>query len=328
MSRLVSIIIAAHNARQWVREAVHSALGQTYPRCEVLVVDDGSTDGTGPSLAREYGTRLRVLAKAHGGLASARNLALRHAQGEYIQFLDADDLLRPEKVAVHAAYLDTHPDVDVVYSHCLLFRHSAPLTLYDWPRWPRYEGGHLFASMLDEGFLLTHMPLSRRACLERAGGFDEALPGCVDWDYWLRVAWHGAVFAYLDGPAQVLYRVRPESLSAAGARHGESGLRVLAKVAGYVHPLIAWRGRLSRARGSWRFRYGKALAESGRRGAGLWEMACGMLTDRRALAYKLGLMTLHLTAGPRRAALVLGWWEARKTAARATGAAVGQGALR
>jgi glycosyltransferase involved in cell wall biosynthesis len=301
-----------YNARRWLGDAIDSALAQTYPNCEVLVIDDGSTDGTGEWLAKEYGGRIRYLYKENGGLSSARNLGLHHAQGEYIQFLDADDLILPEKVAVHAAYLDVHPEVDVVYGHCLMF-HDVRERLYDWPAQPRYRSGQVFASMIDGGYLLPHMPLSRRACLERVGGFDESLTSCVDWDYWLRVAWSGVTFFYLQGPAMALYRVRSNSMSGAHVNHACNGLHVLAKVATYVQDLEEQqRLGLRRAQGHWRFRYGKALAENGQLRQGLRQMARGILADRRDLDYKLSFFILCLTAGPRRAPHIVNWLKDRR----------------
>jgi glycosyltransferase involved in cell wall biosynthesis len=302
---LVSIIIPAYNARHWLGAAIDSALAQTYPGCETVVVDDGSTDGTGDWLRSAYGQRVRYLRKARGGLSSARNAGLRASRGELIQFLDADDLLLPEKVAAHAAVLQARPEVDVAYGHCLCLRIGSG-ELYEWPRAWRYRSGQIFASMIDEGYLHTHMPLSRRAALDAAGGFDESLSSCVEWDFWLRVARAGAVFLHVPGPALAVYRIRGDSNSQQRVAHARAGLRVLAKVRTYVPDPGEQRALgLRQAEGRWRFALGRALAESGHRARGLGLMLRALLADGRGLDYKLGYLALALSVGPARAPAAL-----------------------
>ncbi|MDA2932745.1 glycosyltransferase [Acidobacteria bacterium AH-259-D05] len=304
---LVSIIISTYNSRRWLGEAVDSALAQTYPNCEVLVVDNGSTDGTGPWVTERYGTRVKYLRKEHGVLASGRNFGLRHAKGTYVQFLDADDLILPKKVAIHATYLDEHREVDIVYGHCLCFPDDEPKEPYDWPRQSRYQSGQIFSSMLyDGGYILMHMPLGRRTRLNEVGGFDESVKFCSEWDYWLRVAYAGATFYYLESPAMALYRVRRGSLSQSNVDYALSALSVLAKVTTYVQDPREQRGlRLHRAQGHCRFRYGKTLVEADQRCRGLREMARGVLADRRDLDYKLGFMLLCMLIGSQQASDVL-----------------------
>jgi glycosyltransferase involved in cell wall biosynthesis len=119
---LVSILIPCHNAEKWVAEAVSSCLAQTYAPIEIIVVDDGSTDGSLrilQELARDNEC-LRVVAGNHAGAAEARNLAISHVRGEYVQFLDADDLLAPTKIASQVEAMES-PNrsglrVDVAYS--------------------------------------------------------------------------------------------------------------------------------------------------------------------------------------------------------------------
>jgi glycosyltransferase involved in cell wall biosynthesis len=107
---LVSIIIIAYNDRAYVAEAVDSALGQTYGNREVIVIDDGSTDGTGELIAKRYGSRVNYGWKHNGGQGSARSLGLEIASGTYIQHLDSDDILMPRKLEMQAGFLDAHPE--------------------------------------------------------------------------------------------------------------------------------------------------------------------------------------------------------------------------
>lgn len=98
MTPLVSILIPAYNAARWIGEAIESALAQTWPRTEIIVVDDGSTDDT-LAVARRYASRqVAVISQPNAGAAAARNTAYARCQGDYIQWLDADDLLAPDKV--------------------------------------------------------------------------------------------------------------------------------------------------------------------------------------------------------------------------------------
>ena len=108
MNPLVSILIPAHNAHQWITESIDSALAQTWARKEIIVVDDGSTDDT-LEIVERYATRgVKVVGQANQGAAVARNTALAHSQGDYIQWLDADDILDPRKVESQVRALDGH----------------------------------------------------------------------------------------------------------------------------------------------------------------------------------------------------------------------------
>ena len=106
MSELVSILIPAYNAQRWIAGTIESALAQTWPHKEVIVVDDGSTDNTFKVAMRFASKSVRVVAQANQGAASARNTAINAAQGSHIQFLDADDLLHPQKLSLQLAVAD------------------------------------------------------------------------------------------------------------------------------------------------------------------------------------------------------------------------------
>jgi glycosyltransferase involved in cell wall biosynthesis len=112
----VSVIVPAYNVEPYVREAVESAVAQTVPPHEILVVNDGSTDGTGAVLdavAREHAS-VRVIHQDNGGPAVARNTAIEVATGEFLTFLDADDAMVPDRIEGQVGYLLAHPDTDVV----------------------------------------------------------------------------------------------------------------------------------------------------------------------------------------------------------------------
>lgn len=114
---LVSSIIPVFNGARYVVEAISSILAQTYPHVEMLVVDDGSTDDTATRVRSAYDEKIRYLVQAHGGASLARNTGIRHASGELLAFLDADDLWYPEKLLVQIEMINRQPNLDMVFGH-------------------------------------------------------------------------------------------------------------------------------------------------------------------------------------------------------------------
>lgn len=288
---LVSIIIPTHNSLRWLPEAVESALEQQYQRCETIVVDDGSTDGTGEWIQRTYGSRIRYLWQPHRGVAGARNAGLNLAQGEYLQLLDADDVILPEKVARQVAYLEAHPQWALVYSDTSLFYEEDRTRLMPWTRQHRYTSGNMLDVLVDSGVFLIHAALTRTAWVRRVGGFDEGLGSNEDWDLFLRMAAAGAQFGWYPAQPLALYRIRRDSRSGAHVAHGRSGVAVLQKLERMIpDPAERARLHLRQAIGRWRFAYGRALFDEGQRMAGWGEMVRGLLLDRRGMKYKLAYL--------------------------------------
>ena len=186
LATLVSVIIPTYNRADLVGEAIESALRQTYPACEVIVVDDGSTDETPAVLAR-YGDAIRRVRTANRGCAAARNTGVGLARGDYLAFVDSDDLLMPDKLATQVPVLETHPEVGFVYGPILLFGPELAGEVVDQPIRPDPEG-----SVAVEIFLTTRIGfgsvLLRRSAVERVSGFDETLRYNEDTDLLLRVA--------------------------------------------------------------------------------------------------------------------------------------------
>ncbi len=115
---LVSVIIPTYNRARLVGSAVESALSQDYPKTEILVIDDGSSDGTREMMARAYGAnpKVRYLPKANGGVSSARNLGIRESRGEYVALLDADDAWLPGKLVLQLECLRRFPEAGMVWT--------------------------------------------------------------------------------------------------------------------------------------------------------------------------------------------------------------------
>ena len=186
MATLVSLIIPTYNRADLVGEAIESALRQTYPAREVIVVDDGSTDGTPEVLAR-YGDAIRWVRTPNRGCAAARNTGVGLARGDYLAFVDSDDLVLPDKLAAQVPVLEAHPEVGFVYGPILFFGPELPGEVVDQPIRPDRDG-----SVAEGIFLTTRIGfvsvLLRRRAVEQAGGFDETLRYNEDTDLLLRVA--------------------------------------------------------------------------------------------------------------------------------------------
>lgn len=208
--KLVSIIIPAYNAEKYIRESVESALAQTYPNVEVIVIDDGSKDGT-KKILEPYGAAGKIVYvyQENKGLAASRNAGIRAAKGEYVAFLDADDIFLPEKVAEQVRALEASPDFGVCYSDLLHFtdppvgEKSSEFFHHTYT----YPSGNIFGELLKRQFINPLTVMARRVVFQKYGMFDESLRRSEDWDLWLRFARAGVRFLYLDKPL-AQYRVR------------------------------------------------------------------------------------------------------------------------
>ncbi len=211
----VSIVIPTYNRATMVCEAIDSVLGQTYTDFEILVVDDGSTDGTGEMLQSRYGAPVRYFYQENQGRAVARNQGIRLSEGEYLVFLDSDDWLLPRALEVQVDFLDRHPDVDVVYGdgyYCDAAGRRLQRIAEERPPIP--EEGLLSVMVLHNVVVATHSAMVRRRALDLLGDpwFDEHLRGTEDADLWLRLAAAGARFAFHDEPV-CMYRLHGENAS-------------------------------------------------------------------------------------------------------------------
>ncbi len=229
----VSIIIPSYNSLAWVDDAVGSALGQTYPNTEIIVVDDGSTDGTAEHLRRRFGARIRCVSQRNRGLAGARNRGLRETGGELVQFLDADDMILENKIAEQVEAFARRPDVSVVYSDYQYVTDDAERRRSTGEHSHRYAGGDVWPDLLKANFLVCHSALARRSAIAGAGGFHEALTAYEDWDLWLRLAHAGHRFHYHPG-VLALYRKRAGNMRSDAVHMRRNKVRVLRRMPGYA----------------------------------------------------------------------------------------------
>jgi glycosyltransferase involved in cell wall biosynthesis len=185
----VSVILPAYNRLGHLRAAVASVLAQTCTDFELIVADDGSEAQTRDYLST-LGPPVRVLWLPHSGVpAVPRNAALRVARGQYLAFLDSDDLWLPHKLEIQLAFMAQRPGCRWSYHPCgridAAGREASSVGVRPW----RAFGGNIVAPLLEiDALIATPTVMAERALVERVGGFDEAQRFCEDYDLWLRLA--------------------------------------------------------------------------------------------------------------------------------------------
>ena len=309
MNPLVSIIVPCYNAERWVGAALESALAQTWPDVEVIAVDDGSCDAS-PSVLRRYaGPRVRVMSQANRGASAARNAGLREAKGSFIQFLDADDLLTPAKIAGQVARLAAAPAGAVATGRWARFR--------DDPASATQTASPLFADLAPVDFLLLHAAgghmmhpaawLVPSEVARAAGPWDETLSLNDDGEYFSRVCLAARAIVHAPDSLTLYRSFVPGSLSGRLDRRSlESLFRSCELVAGH----------LAGSEDSPRVR--RALADYFQRLAyEVYPAAPDLCRRAEARARELGGSTLRPPAGRRQAwlAKLVGWRLARRAAA-------------
>lgn len=185
---LVSAIIPTYNRRELVQRAIDSVLAQDVGVDEVIVVDDGSTDGTAEALRARYGERITCLRQANAGVSAARNAGMAAARGEFLALLDSDDLWMPDKTRRQLALFEADPTLGMVL--CDVDRVDADGAYYDTfhRREVIAQDGWAFAPLLRNPSLVPASAMLRREVFETVGGFDTTLRTAEDIDFHLRVA--------------------------------------------------------------------------------------------------------------------------------------------
>ena len=179
----VSVVIPAHNAETFIDETVDSALAQTHPDIEVIVVDDGSTDGTLARLAC-FGDRIITVRQTNAGVAAARNAGAAIATGEWIAFLDADDIWLPGKIECQLR--DAH--APLTYTNRLNIGARGDLPEVQSDVTPMRKGDAFLPLLVEGNFITASSVMVRRDVFQQMGGFFEGLAGTEDWDLWVRIA--------------------------------------------------------------------------------------------------------------------------------------------
>ncbi|NOY07807.1 MAG: glycosyltransferase family 2 protein [Spirochaetes bacterium] len=195
---LVSVIIPTYNRKQFVLEALKSVFEQTYNSMEVIVVDDGSTDGTEAVLKAVYNHhRLRYFHIPHCGFPGAvRNYGIKEAEGEYIAFLDSDDLWMKEKIDKQIAYMLDNPDIKICHTREIWLRGT---TVVSQSGQKHRRGGYIFEDALKKCIIGPSTVLIKKPVFEAHGGFNESLEIAEDYELWLRLTSLYTI-GYLDIP--------------------------------------------------------------------------------------------------------------------------------
>jgi tetratricopeptide (TPR) repeat protein len=209
---LVTVIMPAYNSADYIGQAIQSVLIQSYPKLELLIVDDGSTDNTREIILQNKDERIKYFHKENGGPSSARNLAISKASGQYIMPLDADDMMTPDFIAKHLQEFDKHPDADLVYSDVLLIDADGnPIKVMNKPE---YQGRrNLIRDLFRCGHPVIPFRLGiRRSVFDKIGLYDETLMIAEDYDMMRRFVKAGLKEHHLREPLHIR-RMRPDSIS-------------------------------------------------------------------------------------------------------------------
>jgi len=205
----VSAIIPTYNRLPLLKEAVDSILAQDFEDLELIVVDDGSTDGTCEEI-KKYGGRVKLLEQPQNrGVSAARNRGILHARGKYIAFLDSDDLWVKDKLKAQVSFLENNPQYPLCYTDEIWIRKGKRVN----PRIKHYKySGWIFEKCLPLCIISPSSAVMRRTVFSKVGLFDEALPVCEDYDLWLRITARFPVF-FLNRKLIIKRGGHPDQLS-------------------------------------------------------------------------------------------------------------------
>jgi glycosyltransferase involved in cell wall biosynthesis len=210
----VSVIIPTYNSEHFIAQTVGSVLAQTFKDIEILIIDDGSVDGTIDAIPITD-PRLRIYCQKNAGVAAARNAGIKIANGRFVAFLDHDDFWHPEKLQAQLEAFHRRPEVGVVYGE---FRSWVDGTAPSFPHQTLDPGqiveplsGWIYHQLLLTNWVLLSTAMFRAEVIQETGSFDESLPPADDWDYVIRASRHYR-FCKL---AQIvtLYRMHPAQVS-------------------------------------------------------------------------------------------------------------------
>jgi len=254
----VSVVIPVYGVQQYIAATVQSVLDQTYQNLEVILVDDGSPDRSVEICKTFTDPRIRIIRQKNQGVSAARNTGIHNATGDYIAFLDGDDLWVPEKIAKHVEHLERSPEVGISFSYSAFINgEGEPLGIYQTAKTQDITPGYVLCrNPIGNG----STPVIRREVLaairhEEVGAdgqvhpvyFDRTIHNMEDVECWLRMA--ALTHWKLEGipEALTLYRIHANGHSAKIDKQVAALERVIEKVRGYAPEVIATHGNAARA---------------------------------------------------------------------------------
>lgn len=203
----VSVIVPTHNRAHTLARALDSVLQQTRAADEIIVVDDGSDDGT-HTLLEQY-PQVRVLRQDNRGVSAARNAGIRAASGDWLALLDSDDEWLADKLALQCALITANPSFRLCHGNERWLRNGEPLKQL---KKHRKGGGDIFTDCLPLCVISPSAVMLKRDLLDEVGLFDETLPACEDYDLWLRICAREAVL-YVEQPLLIKHGGHDDQLS-------------------------------------------------------------------------------------------------------------------
>lgn len=182
----ISVIIPTFNRKKLLSRALQSVFNQTFKDYEILVIDDGSFDGTSELEILKDNNRLRYLRSDHNrGVSASRNEGIARSRGEWIAFLDSDDEWLPRKLEKQIKWAGAHPEIEIFQTREIWIRNGVRVNP---PITHEKVGGDLFRQSLDRCMITPSSVMIRKELLNKVGGFNESFQACEDYDLWLRIA--------------------------------------------------------------------------------------------------------------------------------------------
>ena len=204
----VSVITPLYNGKKYIEKAINSILSQTYKDLESIIIDDGSTDGSGELVKEKFGGKVRYVYQENKGAATAVNKGITLSQGDYIAFCDHDDWWLPEKLEKQVKFLEANQNFGLVYSDAFLAK-DGRLTRKSWLQSRKVlscSGGKekCLALLFSKNFIPAPLTvLMRKSVIDRVGLFNENFSSTYDYEYWFRILEAGIQIAFLDEPLAV-----------------------------------------------------------------------------------------------------------------------------
>jgi glycosyltransferase involved in cell wall biosynthesis len=226
----VSIVMPSYNTAQLIAASLDSVLVQSFQDFEILVVNDGSPDTVElERVLSSYMERIVYIKQENKRAAGARNTAIRRARGEFLAFLDSDDIWFPGHLASQLKLFDEDPSLDLVYSNCYSWGDPERKEAF-MERCPSHGPARFETLVVERCQIPVSTVVVRKSVLEKAGLFDENLLRCDDYDMWLRAAFHGAKIAYTQKIQARLNDRRPGSLGVSSEKMQEAYWIILEKL--------------------------------------------------------------------------------------------------
>jgi glycosyltransferase involved in cell wall biosynthesis len=226
----VSVVMPSFNTAHLIAASLDSVLAQTFEDREIVVVNDGSPDSAELETAlAPYLDKIIYIKQQNKRAAGARNTAIRHARGEFLAFLDSDDLWLPDHLSAQMKRFESNPDLDIVYSDCFLWIDPSRSETF-MEQCPSFGEAGFESLVLERCQVPVSTVVARKSALAKAGPFDEQLQRCDDYDMWLRAAFCGAKIEYSREVQARVNQGRPGSLGYSDAKMLEADWIILEKL--------------------------------------------------------------------------------------------------